>query len=191
MFSTTDVLFDEVGVLGIITLNRPHALNALTLEMTICIHQQLNEWALNKNIKAVIIKSVEGRAFCAGGDIRQIYEQHKLSASLPKKDFFWHEYKLNHCIYHYPKPYIALMNGITMGGGAGISVHGSHRVVTENFVFAMPETGIGFFPDIGATFFLSRCPDETGIFLGLTGTRINAGDVLTLKLATHYVESTK
>lgn len=187
---TIDVLFTEKNQLGVITLNRPQALNALSLEMLQAIHQQLVDWASTPHIKAVIITSVPGKAFCAGGDIRQLYKMRQQSNS-PGQQYFWHEYRLTQYLYHYPKPYIALLNGITMGGGVGVSIHGSHRVATENFLFAMPETSIGFFPDIGASFFLSRCANQTGVYLGLTGARITAGDALDLKLIDTYVSSHK
>src|SRR6202000_2234620 len=123
--------------------------------------------------QAVVVQGKGEKAFCAGGDVRWLYEV-GLAKNPEQMQFFWHEYRLNHFIHHYPKPYISLMNGITMGGGVGISLHGSHPVATERFTFAMPETGIGFFPDIGASYLLSRCPGEIGIYLGLTGNRLNA-----------------
>lgn len=190
MTFTNDVRFNEKSQLGIITLDRPQALNALTQEMILAIHEQLDRWETAPHIKAVVVTSVPGKAFCAGGDIRKVYET-RHDPVLPAKKFFWDEYRLNHRIYHYPKPYISLLDGITMGGGVGISMHGSHRIATENFSFAMPETGIGFFPDVGGSFFLSRCPDQIGVYLGLTGARIKAGDALELKFIDTYVASDK
>ena len=171
----TDVLFDQKQHLGIITLSRPNALNALTLPMIKAIQRQLDAWKSDQSIHAVLIKSDCEKAFCAGGDVRWLYEkgQHH-DAELMQ--FFWHEYRLNYSIQHYPKPYIALMDGMTMGGGVGVSLHGSHPIASERFKFAMPETTIGFFPDIGASHLLSRCPGEIGAYLGLTGNRLNAED---------------
>lgn len=187
------VLFNELpgkqGNLGLITLNRPEALNALTHEMIVLIHQKLLAWENASDIKAVVLRAAAGRAFCAGGDLRLVYEKHKL------KDptlfhFFCDEYRLNHYIFHYTKPYISFLNGITMGGGAGLSLHGSHCVATERTLFAMPETGIGFFPDVGATYFLSRLPNALGFYLGLTGARIGGDDCLAMQLLDYKILST-
>jgi enoyl-CoA hydratase len=180
------VLFDEMpglgGDIGVITLNRPAALNALNHEMMLLIYPQLQEWAVAKHIKAVVIRPVEGRAFCAGGDIRMAYER-RLANDSRVFDFFRDEYQLNRFIFHFPKPYIALLDGITMGGGVGISLHGSHRVATDKLLFAMPETGIGFFPDVGGTYFLPRLPDHIGYYLGLTGARIASDDCVSIGIA--------
>lgn len=189
MDNIIDILFTEKNQLGVITLHRPQALNALTQEMILETHKQLELWASMPHIKAVVIKPAEGKAFCAGGDIRKVYEARNNPEIATK--FFWHEYRLNRLIYHYPKPYISFLDGITMGGGAGISIHGSHRIATEKFIFAMPETGIGFFTDVGGTFFLPRCPDQTGIYLALTGARITAGDAIKLKFVDAFVTSDK
>lgn len=189
MTAITDILFTEKGQLGVITLNRPQALNALTQEMILEMYQQLGGWANDPHIKGIVIRAAEGKAFCAGGDIRKVYEARN-NPELAAK-FFWHEYRLNRRIYHYPKPFISFLDGITMGGGAGISINGSHRIATENFLFAMPETGIGFFTDIGATFFLPRCPDQTGVYLALTGARIRAGDAVKLKFVDAFVTQNK
>lgn len=186
MTDTSDILFTELDHLGIIMLNRPQALNALTHEMAIALYEQLEQWEAEQEIKAVTIQGKGEKAFCAGGDIRKIYDA-RHDKHLAIKQFFWDEYRLNHRIHHYPKPYIALLDGITMGGGVGVSIHGSHRIATELFSFAMPETGIGFFPDIGGSYFLSRCPGQTGIYLGLTGTRIKAADALYLGLIDYFV----
>jgi len=185
--NTNEIKFEVIQQIGLITLHRPHALNALTNEMVVAMYHQLGEWAEDPTIKAVVINGDGEKAFCAGGDIRKVYEARNNPQHIDPKKFFWDEYRLNHRIYHFPKPYISLLDGITMGGGVGISIHGSHRVATERFSFAMPETGIGFFPDVGASFFLPRCPDQTGIYLGLSGARIKAADALELKFVTHYV----
>jgi len=177
-----EILFSEKklkrakGALGVITLNRPKALNALSLNMIKVLARQLRQWEKSDHIMAVIIQSLHPKAFCAGGDIRMLYEQGKFPELHPEQ-FFLEEYRLNYLISHYSKPYIALLNGITMGGGAGISIHGMLRLaLCPSFVFAMPETGIGFFPDIGASYFLTRCSGEIGLYLGLTGARLNANE---------------
>lgn len=179
MSEQDEILFTEIpgpdGNLGKITLNRPQALNAINLNMAMALVKQLKLWEKNPQIKAVIIIGAGDKAFCAGGDVRNFYEEHKNNlAGLPQ--FFWHEYRMNHQIFQFPKPYIAFMHGITMGGGAGVSMHGSHRIGAETLRFAMPETGIGFHPDTGASYFLPRCLDKTGVYLGLTGNIINAAD---------------
>lgn len=174
--------------IGIVTLNRPHALNALTLEMIRALQTHLSLWEDDPTIHAIVIKAVEGRAFCAGGDVRFIYDL-GVGAHSQIMNFFAHEYTLNHFIHTLKKPYIALMDGLTMGGGVGISLHGSHGVATENFRFAMPETTIGFFPDIGSSFLLSRCPGQFGLYLGLTGRQIDAVDAKSLQLVKHVIQS--
>lgn len=190
MTGTQDILFDEMqglgGSLGIITLNRPAVLNSLNHNMIVAMHPKLNEWAAAAHIKAVVIRAAEGRAFCAGGDLRLTYERAKHQQP-SMTEFFYDEYQLNRCIFHYPKPYIALMDGITMGGGVGLSIHGSHRVATDRLLFAMPETGIGFFPDVGGSYFLPRLTGLTGYYLGLTGARIKADDCTALGLTNYKV----
>lgn len=192
MTEYAEVLFDEKqgpdGSLGIITLNRPQVLNSLNHTMIHAITARLRQWANEAHIKAVIIRAAEGRAFCAGGDLRYTYDKAKSHADTVT-DFFRDEYYLNRCIHHYPKPYIALLDGITMGGGVGISIHGSHRVVTEKLMFAMPETGIGFFPDVGGSYFLPRLEGMWGYYLGLTGARINADESMAIGLMNYKVES--
>ncbi|HSW70466.1 MAG TPA: enoyl-CoA hydratase/isomerase family protein [Gammaproteobacteria bacterium] len=190
--SAAPILFDELagqeGGLGLITLNRPQALNALNHEMILLLHQKLLHWEKQPEIKAVVVRAVEGKAFCAGGDLRFIHEKHELQDSRLFQ-FFRDEYRLNHYIFHYPKPYLAFLNGITMGGGAGISLHGSHCVATEALLFAMPETGIGFFPDVGGTYFLSRLPQGLGLYLGLTGAGLRCDDCLALQLIDYKVQA--
>lgn len=189
MSDEAEVIFEQTGGLGIITLNRPDALNALTLGMCHAIDAGLREWRDEPSIKAVAIKGA-GRAFCAGGDIRALYDLGLAKDEYPYR-FYHDEYHLNVLIKHYPKPYIAMINGIVMGGGVGVSVHGAHRVVSENLRFAMPETGIGLFPDVGGSWFLSRCPGELGLYLALTGARIGAADALYCGIATDFVPSAK
>lgn len=184
---TDEVLLERRDGLGVITLNRPKALNTLTLGMYRTLDPELLGWAADPSVRAVLIRGAGDRAFCAGGDVRAIYEAGRGKTEGLTADFFREEYCLIERVYRFPKPYVALLDGITMGGGAGVSVHGSHRIVTERFLFAMPETAIGLFPDIGATSFLNRCPGRLGRYLGLTGARIKAADALYCGLATHYV----
>jgi len=183
-----DIRFDRRGPLAVVTLDRRQALNALTLEMAAALDDRLAAWAEDADVAAILIRGAGERAFCAGGDIRVLYEAGRHGDPYGC-DFYRTEYRLNHRIKTYRKPYIALIDGIVMGGGVGLSVHGSHRVVSERCRFAMPETGIGFFPDVGGSWFLPRCPGELGTYLGLTGARIGAADMLYCGLATHYVAS--
>lgn len=188
MNDEAEVLFSRDGVAGIITLNRPKALNALTLNMVRAIHPQLKAWAADDAVKLVIIEAVGEKAFCAGGDIRALHDWGR--AGDPNViDFYREEYRLNAYIKNYPKPYVALMGGIDMGGGVGISVNGSHRVASERLTFAMPETGIGLFPDVGGTYFLPRCPGEIGMYLGLTGERLKAADAIHAGIADVFMRS--
>jgi enoyl-CoA hydratase/carnithine racemase len=175
------------GDIGLITLNRQKALNALNHEMFLSLDKHLKQWQSSENIKAVVIRAAEGRAFCAGGDIREAYEFKKQN-SPNLINFFGDEYRLNLDIFNYRKPYIALLDGITMGGGAGISIHGSHRVGTERLVFAMPETSIGFYPDVGMTYWLARMQHKIGYYLGLVGAKISFEDCFALGLTTHTVK---
>lgn len=191
--SEPEVLFSVEGGAGIITMNRPQVLNALTHNMVTLMDAQLVQWAKDPAIKVVMIEGAGEKAFCAGGDIKGVALDVKKggAARASAAEFFRAEYTLNHRIYTFPKPYIALANGIVMGGGKGVSAHGSHRIVTENTVFAMPETTIGFFPDVGGGYFLPRCPGETGVYLALTSKRIRAFDTLHIGFATHYVPFAK
>jgi enoyl-CoA hydratase len=177
---------EKRGVLGLLTLDRPKALNALTHGMILAVKEQLEAWANDATVKAVAIRGAGDRAFCAGGDIRAVQQ-----AALAGRDdgalLLRDEYQMNALIGAYPKPYIALIHGICMGGGAGVSVHGRYRLADASLDFAMPETAIGFIPDIGASYFLSRMPDETGMYLGLTAQRIGQGDALATGLMTHAV----
>ncbi|MGZ5935265.1 MAG: enoyl-CoA hydratase/isomerase family protein [Rhizomicrobium sp.] len=185
-----DILFEHRGAVGLITLNRPKALNALTHGMCVAMHAKLKEWAGDASVACVVIQGEGERAFCAGGDIRTLYDSGKAGTPYAV-EFYRDEYLLNAYIKHFPKPYIALLRGFVMGGGVGVSLHGSHRVADESMQFAMPETGIGLFPDVGGSFFLPRLPGEIGMYLGLTGTRLKTGDALYAGLATHFVSTTK
>lgn len=181
-----EVQFASHGAAGLIRLTRPKALNALTHKMVLAIERALMHWADDAQIKSVIIEG-EGRAFCAGGDVVAAY--HAGKGGKPAYAFFQDEYRLNRLIGAYKKPYIALLDGISMGGGAGVSIHGSHRIVTENTVFAMPESGIGFFTDVGASAFLPALPEKFGFYLGLTGSPIRWGDCLQSGIATHALHA--
>jgi enoyl-CoA hydratase len=189
--SEPEIFCEKVASCGIITLNRPKALNALTLNMVREMAGALDRWEADAGIGRVIVKGAGDRAFCAGGDIRAIYELGKAGLHADQLTFWREEYQLNRRIKHYPKPYLALADGIVMGGGAGISVHGSHIVAGENFTFAMPETGIGFAPDVGATFFLPRLPSHVGIYLALTSARMSCGDALAFGVACAHVPSAR
>ena len=186
----SDIRIEARDRLGLITLDRGHTLNALTHEMIVAIGNALDDWQDDGRIAHVAIRSVDEKAFSAGGDLRGIYDlglaAKRREAPLPV-DFFRDEYRLNARIKTYPKPYIALINGIVMGGGVGISINGRYRIAGETIQFAMPEVGIGFFPDVGGTFFLPRLPGETGTYLGLTGTRIGLADCLWTGLASQFV----
>ncbi|HEY7978017.1 MAG TPA: enoyl-CoA hydratase/isomerase family protein [Rhizomicrobium sp.] len=190
MTDEAEVLFERRGALGLITLNRPKALNALTQGMCVAMKAQLDEWAKDDAIKSVAIRGNGDRAFCAGGDIRALYESGKAKTPYALQ-FYRDEYVLNATIKRYPKPYIALIHGIDMGGGVGVSVNGSHRVAGETMVFAMPETGIGLFPDVGGSYFLPRCPGQIGMFLGLTGARLKTTDSLYAGIATDFVPTAR
>ncbi|KAH3700048.1 3-hydroxyisobutyryl-CoA hydrolase, mitochondrial-like isoform X2 [Dreissena polymorpha] len=194
-YSTTSQMVDEVILqriqdCGVITLNRPKSLNALNLSMIRKIMPQMTEWEKDPAMNLVIIKGTGGKAFCAGGDIIAVTEAGKLGGDLAK-DFFREEYILNNKIGTYKIPFVAFIDGITMGGGVGLSVHGQYRVATERTVFAMPETGIGLFPDVGGGYFLPRLGGKLGVFLALTGYRLKGRDVQKAGVATHFIQSSK
>ncbi|XP_054686638.1 3-hydroxyisobutyryl-CoA hydrolase, mitochondrial isoform X4 [Grus americana] len=188
--STAEVLLEKRGGAGIITLNRPKALNALNLSMIQQIYPQIKTWEQDPETFLIIIKGTGGKAFCAGGDIRAITDAGKVGDRLAQ-DFFRGEYMLNNAIGMCKKPYVALIDGITMGGGVGLSVHGHFRVATEKTLFAMPETAIGLFPDVGGGYFLPRLSGKIGYYLALTGFRLKGRDVLKAGIATHFVDSEK
>jgi enoyl-CoA hydratase len=186
--SEAEVLFERRGAVGLITLNRPKALNALTHDMCVQMKAQLDSWENDAAVRCIVVRGNGDRAFCAGGDIRSLYESGRAKTPYAL-DFYRDEYILNAAIKHYPKPYIALIHGIVMGGGVGVSVHGSARVASETTTFAMPETGIGLFPDVGGSYFLPRCPGELGTYLALTGARLKTADCIYAGVATHFVPS--
>ncbi len=191
-----DAICEVRGPIGLITLNRPKALNALTLGMIRTIDPVLKSWAADPGVKAVVIRGAGDRAFCAGGDVRAVYDdglamKRGEGDGALTRDFFREEYRLNRRIKRFPKPFIAILDGITMGGGVGLSIHGSHRVTTEKTLFAMPETAIGLFPDVGASFALTRMPGELGTYLALTGARLQAADLTYLGVGTGHIPSGK
>ena len=189
MSEEAEVVVEQRGAAGLITLNRPQALNALTLDMVRAIRRALDNWAVDPAVTRIVLTAKGERAFCAGGDIRRLYDLGKAGRIEEALGFWREEYALNALIKRYPKPYVALIDGIVMGGGVGISLHGSHRVAGDRYAFAMPEVGIGFFPDVGATYVLPRLPGEAGVYLALTGDRVRGADALELGLATHAVPS--
>jgi enoyl-CoA hydratase/carnithine racemase len=189
MTDLEEVLLRRGGGVATVTINRPQALNALTLANYRQIAPALAAWAADPAVHAIIMRGAGGRAFCAGGDVRAVYESGRGISG--ERDltavFFREEYRLIRDIHHFPKPYIAIIDGITMGGGAGISVNGAYRVATERTMLAMPETGIGLFPDVGATRFLNRAPGQIGRYLGLSGARLGAADALYCGFTTHVI----
>jgi enoyl-CoA hydratase len=184
-----DVLAEARGALGLITLNRPAVLNALNEPMVEGITRALLAWRDDPAIRHVAIRGAGGKAFCAGGDIRQMHDLGRAGQYAEALAFWRDEYRLNAMIHAYPKPYIALVDGIVMGGGVGVSLHGSHRLAGPNYLFAMPEVGIGFFPDVGATYALPRLKEAFGAYLALTGARMKRDDAMMLGLATHAVSA--
>ncbi len=185
----SDVQIRISGACGRITLNRPNALNALTFEMVQAMHLALVEWATADEVKFVLVDGAGERGLCAGGDIRAMYNAMLADRNDLATDFFRAEYQLNYFISRYQKPYAVLMDGLVMGGGIGISAHGSHRIVTERSQLAMPETAIGFIPDVGGTYLLGTAPDDAGTYLGLTGSRIGPADAIEYRLADMMVPS--
>lgn len=185
-----EVLVAREGGLGRLTLNRPQALHALTTGMCQALTAALLAWRDDPAVQAVLVDHSGERGFCAGGDIRMLAESGAADGRLAR-EFFFIEYRLNHLLFGYPKPVIAVMDGITMGGGVGLSAPARFRIATERTTFAMPETGIGLFPDVGGGWFLPRLPGRIGLWLALTGARIKAADCLRAGLATHHVPSEK
>jgi enoyl-CoA hydratase len=184
---TDDVLISVERGVGRLRLNRPKAIHALTTQMCEAMSAALLRWRTNNEVQLVLIDHAEGRGFCAGGDVVMLARSGSQDAAEAKR-FFFAEYRLNHLLFTYPKPTIAVMNGITMGGGVGISLPCSCRVATENTRLAMPETGIGLFPDVGGGWYLPRLPGRVGEFMALTGARLDGAECHYLGLATHFVE---
>ena len=185
-----EVLLARHGAAGVITLNRPQALNAFTIAAVRAVRPQLAAWASDPSITRVVVQAA-GKAFAAGGDIRTLVEWLKAGRFDVAMDFWREEYLLNSEIKAYPKPYVALVDGICMGGGVGLSVHGNFRVAGDRYLFAMPEVSIGFFPDVGATYFLPRLTGKMGTFLALTAARLGPGEGVGLGVATHRVPSAR
>ena len=179
-----DILFSEIDQTGIIKLNRPKALNALNLEMAKKFYDKLLEWEENNNISRVILYG-EGKHFCAGGDVKSLVLAGKKNQL--KYDFFKIEYQLNYLISQFSKEFLSIWNGVVMGGGVGLSIYGDHRLVTDNSKFAMPEASIGFFPDVGGSYFLSNLPGNIGKYVGLTGDVLSVNELIFFGLATHYI----
>lgn len=188
--SDAEVLFEARGNIGLITLNRPKALNSLTHGMAVAIKDMLAEWAVMPSVQAVVVVGAGDKAFCAGGDVVKVTQSFKAGTD-EWRHFFHDEYLMNIAIDEFPKPYISLVDGIAMGGGVGVSIPGDFWVATEKTLFAMPETGLGLFPDVGGGWFLPRLPGETGMYLALTGARIKAPDLYALGIASHVVPSDK
>jgi enoyl-CoA hydratase len=184
-----EILFERRGTAGIVILNRPRALNAVTFGMVGALTRQLIEWEGDPAVTRVIVTAAGERAFSAGGDLRALFDFGRARHYQAALTYWRTEYALNALIKRYRKPYVALVDGIAMGGGVGISIHGSHRVAGDGFAFAMPEVGIGFIPDVGATWFLPRLPGELGLYCALTGDRLGPADALAAGIATHRVAS--
>ena len=186
---SSEIEFKRINQVGQIILNRPKQLNALNINMVRLMDKKLTEFENDENIKAIVVKGAGETAYCAGGDVKSIRELCLNGEIKSAMKFFGEEYILNHHIATCKKPYIALINGITMGGGVGVSVHGKYRIATEKTLFAMPETAIGFFADVGGSYFMPRLKDSLGLYLVLTGNRLKGADVKRTGIATHYVTS--
>ena len=186
-----ELIVRREGAAGFLTLNRPKAIHALTLDMCRAMADALLAWRDDAEVKAVIIDHSEGRGFCSGGDINLLRESALNDGGVAGRSFFHAEYRLNHLLFTFPKPVVAFMDGITMGGGVGISQPAKYRVATEHTRYAMPETGIGLFPDVGGGWYLSRLPGRMGQFLALTGARLDGSECLWAGVVTHYLPSEK
>lgn len=182
-----DINIRKTGRAGRITLNRPEALNALSYEMALAIEAALDEWAIDPSVELVVIDAAGDKAFCAGGDIQEMYDTAKAGNFEYGRKFWRDEYRMNAKLFNFPKPYVALMQGFTMGGGVGISCHGSHRIVCENSQIAMPECGIGLVPDVGGSLLLARAPGHLGEYLGCTAVRMDAGNAIYAGFADYYI----
>ncbi len=183
----TDIIIRKQGHAGLITLNRPKALNALTWEMCLTIEAAFNDWRDDPDVDLILIDGAGDRAFCSGGDIADMYQSGQVGDFDYGRKFWRDEYRLNAKIATYPKPVVAFLHGFTMGGGVGVGCHASHRIVCENSQIAMPECGIGLVPDVGGTALLGQAPGRTGFYLGLTGDRMDAGDAIYAGFADYYV----
>ncbi len=186
---TEDVLVRREGAVGYISLNRPKALHALTTAMCKAISAALLEWRTDDGVELILLDHAEGRGFCAGGDVAMVRRSVIEDGGKAGRAFFHAEYRMNHLLFTYPKPVVAFMDGVTMGGGVGLALPCRYRVATENTLFAMPEGAIGLFPDVGAGWYLPRLPGCIGVFLALTGARLDGAECLWAGLATHYLPS--
>ncbi len=184
-----EIIVRKEGRLGHLLLNRPRALNALTRHMVGVVKDQLEAWREDDSVQTVLVSGAGERGLCAGGDVLSVRTSALEGRPEEADEFFGTEYTMNSLISAFPKPYVAFMDGLVLGGGVGVSAHGSHRVVTERTRLGMPETGIGFFPDVGGTWLLSHTPSQFGLHLGLTGEHITGADAVALGLADHYVTS--
>ncbi len=182
--TSENIQFNVINNIGLVTLNRPNQYNALTCAMEKSLASKLEQFSQDASIQAILVKGSGNRAFSAGGDLKELAHSSKSSEIF---DFFRTEYKLVHQIANYSKPYISIWNGITMGAGAGISMHGKYRIATEKTLFAMPETAIGYIADVGFYIFFQKLPDNISLFMGLTGSQIRGKDVRRLGIATHFV----
>jgi enoyl-CoA hydratase/carnithine racemase len=185
-----NIHFKKTGAWGVVTLDNKNALNALTIDMVKALCAQLVSWSADKSVRAILLKGAGERAFCAGADIRWLHDTAKENPAYAS-EFFREEYRLNSLIYHYSKPIVSLIDGIVMGGGVGLSVHGDFRVAGDETLFAMPETAIGLFPDVGGGHFMPRLHDGLGLYYALTGARANAADCMAAGIATHYTPADK
>jgi len=183
---TSEILFRVEGRAGIISLNKPATIHALTLHMVHAMTARLQDWAADPAVEAVILDHADGRGFCAGGDIAYLRDA-ALAGDGKGRRFFHDEYQLDHLLFTYPKPFVSFIDGIVMGGGVGIALPARFRVATENTRFAMPEVGIGLFPDVGGSWYLSRLEGRVGQFLVLTGARLDGAECIAVGLATHFL----
>ncbi|MWV29311.1 enoyl-CoA hydratase/isomerase family protein [Aurantiacibacter rhizosphaerae] len=188
---TDDVLIHTHGAVGHLSLNRPKAIHALTIDMCHAMSAALTQWSADNAVEAVILDHAEGRGFCAGGDINLLRHSALNDGGVSGRKFFYDEYRLNHQMFTYEKPVVAFMDGITMGGGVGIAMPAKFRIATENTRFAMPETGIGLFPDVGGGWYLARLGSRLGQFIALTGARLDGAECVWAGIATHYLPSDK
>ena len=191
MSAQTSVIIDKQNGVGWIKLNRPHTLNSLNVEMIETISKQLKEWKNDKGIALLCMYGEGSKGFCAGGDMRKLYDLKENGVEMYAERFFSTEYPLDYDIHHYPKPILVYMNGIVMGGGVGLSIGASHRIVTETTKWAMPEMNIGFFPDVGASYFLNQMPGYVGRYLALTANILKAGDVFYIGAGDYFLENGK
>ncbi len=189
MSNNKDILFEKRGRCGLVTLNRPKALNALNYDMIAQMEERYVDWAGNADVYGVLLEAAPGRAFCSGGDLKALYEMRERKKTTEILDKYTSEYQHNWTLDRFIKPHVSLMDGYVFGGGVGISLYGTHKVAGENYRFAMPEAVIGFFPDAGATWFFPRMPGQTGLYLALTGNQIDRADAFALGLLTHCIDA--